>query len=160
MFPVLVLAAGHVGPESAYPPPGIGRWDATITQENIKTTICTTGYTTLVRTGKTPGFGPITQKIKDEVYARDGKKPDGLPPGQSHCCEIDHAYPLTDGGANVIDNLWAESWDKPYGAREKDHSAEDKLNALICSGKMTLKDAQDCLANDWIACAARIKSIK
>ena len=67
-----LLAAPHrIAPDSAYPPAEIGVWDKTITQENIATTICKPGYTALVRAGKTPGFGAVTESIKKQVYARD-----------------------------------------------------------------------------------------
>ena len=155
---ILASAADRVGPPEAYPPKGIGRWNPSITQENIHKTICVPGYTAIVRSGKGGEFGAITESIKKKVYERDGKKPDGLPPGKSHCCEIDHADPLLLAGANVIDNLWAESWDPPYGARQKDHAAEDKLHELVCRAvdPMPLKVAQKCIEEDWIRCAKQI----
>ena len=148
------FAAARVAPDKWYPPAGIGRWDPRVTQENIQTTICDPGYTATVRN--------VPESMKLQVYKRDGKMPDGLPAAQSHCCEIDHYFPLEISGLNDISNLWAESWDKPYGARVKDHTAEDKLQALVCRGNppMSLKDAQSCLETDWIACAARIKNMK
>jgi hypothetical protein len=41
-------------------------------------------------------------------------------------------------------------------ARVKDHQVEDVLPKLVCSGKMTLADAQHCIAADWVACAVGI----
>jgi hypothetical protein len=45
-------------------------------------------------------------------------------------------------------------------ARAKDHQVEDVLPKLVCAGKMTLADAQTCIAKDWVACAARVAAAK
>lgn len=156
---LVLLAADRVAPDSAYPPEGVGKWGPAVTQANIQSTICTSGYTAIIRSGKGGGFGAITESIKKQVYARDRKVSDHLPARQSHCCEIDHAFPLELGGANVIENLWAESWDKPYGARQKDHQAENKLRKLVCAGKMTLYEARICISSDWVACGRKIASL-
>ncbi len=157
---VLYAASQHAAPETAYAPAGVGRWDeAVVTQGNIADTICKPGYTATVRSGKGGEFGAITASIKTKVYARDGKTPDHLPASHSVCCEIDHYFPLEIGGANVIANLWAESWEHPYGARDKD-KVEDKLHKLVCSSGMPLQKAQTCLASDWIACGRQIGVLK
>jgi hypothetical protein len=47
-------------------------------------------------------------------------------------------------------------------ARIKDHQVEDTLGGprgLACTGKITLQDAQQCVAKDWAACSVRIKGL-
>jgi hypothetical protein len=53
--------------------------------------------------------------------------------------------------------MWPQQMDQ---AKIKDHQLEDKLPKLVCSGKITLSDAQNCMADDWVACAARIKTLE
>lgn len=154
LFIAVLLAGDRVAPDSAYPPKGIGKWDAAVTQENVAETICKPGYTATVRAGKGGEFGAVTQSIKNRVYARDGKTPEA-----GRCCEVDHAFPLELGGANVTENLWAESWEEPFGARRKDR-VETKLHRLVCSSATPLVAAQQCLEEDWVRCGQQIGALK
>jgi hypothetical protein len=64
--------------------------------------------------------------------------------------EVDHLISLEIGGSNDIKNLWPQSYtSKPWNAHIKD-VLENKLHALVCSGQITLKQAQDGIATDWI----------
>ena len=58
--------------------------------------------------------------------------------------------PLSIGGSNSIKNLWPESYRTVWNARVKDR-LEDRLHALVISGKLDLKTAQREIATDWIA---------
>ena len=60
------------------------------------------------------------------------------------------SFPLSIGGSNSIKNLWAESYRTLWNARVKDR-LEDRLHALVISGKLDLKTAQREIATDWIA---------
>lgn len=60
--------------------------------------------------------------------------------------EIDHLVSLELGGSNDLKNLWPEP--EPE-AREKKDKAEAWIHAQVCSGKMTLPDAQRQIATDW-----------
>ena len=71
------------------------------------------------------------------------------------CYEVDHLIALTDGGADVKENLWPQKYDGLNNAHDKD-KLEVKLHSLICSNKMTMKDAQTCIAKDWIACYKKV----
>jgi len=67
--------------------------------------------------------------------------------------EIDHDLSLELGGSNDIGNLWPEGYDINVngfneGAHTKD-ALENKLHSLVCSGKLTLKQAQDAIRGDW-----------
>ena len=63
--------------------------------------------------------------------------------------EIDHLIPLTVGGSNDLANLWPQPYGVP-GAHQKD-VLENKLHAQVCSGKMTLAEAQHQIATNWFA---------
>jgi hypothetical protein len=68
--------------------------------------------------------------------------------------ELDHLIPLELGGASTVANLWPEPWADPRGAHRKD-DLENALNRQVCSGSMTLSDAQHAIASDWEAAYRR-----
>jgi hypothetical protein len=73
--------------------------------------------------------------------------------------ELDDIIPVELGGKNVPANLWPQPIKE---ARVKDHRVEDRLGGprgLVCAGKITLVDAQMCVLNDWVACAARVDAL-
>jgi hypothetical protein len=72
--------------------------------------------------------------------------------------EGDHLISIEIGGCpDCLTNLWPQ----PMGeARVKDHQVEDVLPKLVCAGKISLKDAQKCIATDWVACEQRIKELR
>jgi hypothetical protein len=57
------------------------------------------------------------------------------------CCEVDHLILLELGGSNEIKNLWPEPDDPRPGWDDKDE-LENELHRPVCSGEMTLADAQ------------------
>jgi hypothetical protein len=122
-------------PDSACTP---GVIDPRVTQANIKTTICKSGYTATVR----PPVS-VTNKIKAQAM-----KDYGLT-GPMSDYELDHLESLQLGGSPTdTRNLFPEAYAGPYGARVKDQ-VEDKLHRAICAGTMTLKEAQDGIRKDW-----------
>lgn len=71
--------------------------------------------------------------------------------------EGDHLISIEIGGCpdcltNIAPQPMAE-------ARVKDHQVEDVLPKLVCAGKITLPDAQKCIAGDWVSCMARIRKM-
>ncbi len=54
------------------------------------------------------------------------------------------------GGSNDIANLWPEAAEPKPGFHEKDQ-VENYLHDQVCSGRMTLTDAQRMAATDWLA---------
>lgn len=64
--------------------------------------------------------------------------------------EIDHLVPLTIGGTNDQENLWPQFAEPEPGYRSKDR-LEVRLHSLVCSGKLSLKEAQDAIRTDWVA---------
>ena len=107
-----------------------GVFDSTATVD----TICKKGYTATVR--------HVTDKQKDEVFKEYGLE-------RSGSYEVDHLISLELGGSNDTRNLWPESYYGMWGARVKD-ALENRLHALVCDGKMSLRDAQLMISTDWI----------
>jgi hypothetical protein len=99
--------------------------------------LCVPGYTKKVRN--------VPAEMKREVYEEYGVTSHG-----SGDYEVDHLIPLELGGSNSIKNLWPESHRTlPWNAQVKDR-LEGKLHALVCSGQLDLKTAQQAIAADWI----------
>jgi hypothetical protein len=72
--------------------------------------------------------------------------------------EGDHLISIELGGCqDCLTNLWPQPMAE---AKIKDHQVEDKLPGLVCSGKISLADAQRCLATDWVVCSQRIAAMK
>jgi hypothetical protein len=97
----------------------------------------------------TPGWPrehrDVTESMRDRVYAEYGRVR-----GPS-CCEVDHLIPLELGGSNDIRNLWPQPDDPRPGDAEKDQ-LENELHHLVCADKLSLADAQKCIASNWVAC--------
>ena len=110
-----------------------GSFDPAVTQANIATTICTSGYTATVRPPTS-----ATDKAKKTLYTAYG-----VPTGT--VSELDHLVSLELGGSNDVANLWPEVGKVP---NPKD-SVENALHKAVCAGKVTLTAAQQAIANDW-----------
>jgi hypothetical protein len=102
-----------------------------------KDTICQSGYSSSVRN--------VPTSEKNQVYAEYGIA--RHTPGQY---EVDHLVSLELGGSNDISNLWPELASPKPGFHEKD-SVENHLHSQVCSGAMSLKDAQIQIATNWLA---------
>ena len=87
-----------------------------------------------------------------------------LPPRDGWCeagtgcdTEIDHLIPLTVGGGNPrgsIANLWPMRGDGPNNYHVKDR-CEAAAGRALCSGKLTVQQAQDMFRKDCVEhCAA------
>jgi hypothetical protein len=112
-----------------------------VTQSNIYSTICVSGYTTRIRPSTSYTNKLKKQQIKDYGYS-DSKLAD---------YEEDHLIPLEIGG-NPTDpkNLWPEPHTATgnKGSFTKD-KLENSLHASVCKGTMTLKVAQNKILSDW-----------
>jgi hypothetical protein len=138
-------SSGRVGPADIYPDlsitPGIAATD--VTQENIKTTICVSGFTKPPR--RPPSSYTESLKVKgfDEYGLSDRNKGD---------YEEDHLISLELGGdPKDPKNLWPEPYNASIpdgGARYKD-KVEKYLHSQVCDGKMTLAEAQKAIVTDW-----------
>ena len=120
-----------------------GGVNPTVSQSNIHSTICVSGYTKTIR----PPASYTTKLKKQQLastYSRYGSTDTTL-------FEEDHLIPLELGG-NPTDskNLWPEPWSGDSNARTKD-KLENALHALVCSGSLPLKTAQKAIASNWFA---------
>jgi len=106
--------------------PGVVNPD--VTQSTIATTICRRGWTRTIRP-------PVsyTDDLKRKGLSQYGLR--GPPSGYQE----DHLISLELGGHPTDPrNLWPE----PYPRASTVDQAENELNAQVCSGKLSLADAQ------------------
>jgi hypothetical protein len=117
-------------PDPRCTPGGI---DPKVTQANIHSTICRSGYTATVRP-------PVseTSRAKRAQYAAYG-----IASGDRS--ELDHLVSLELGGDNDVANLWPEVGPLP---NPKDR-VENDLHRAVCSGRVKLADAQNAIATNW-----------
>ena len=110
-----------------------GTTSPAVTQATIKKTICVPGYTATIRPPSS-----YTSALKAKQLASYYK---GNCPG---ACEEDHLISLELGG-NPTDekNLWPEP-----NYQSKD-ACENRLNAAVCSGALTLHAAQVGISHNW-----------
>jgi hypothetical protein len=117
--------------------PGVA--DPRVTQADILTTICVSGYTTKVRPSSA-----YTDALKAEQIKAYGYSDTNLAD-----YEEDHLIPLEIGGHPTDPkNLWPEPLAGAYPATKKD-GVENSLHNKVCSGLMTLAAAQVAIATNW-----------
>ncbi|HEY0753253.1 MAG TPA: HNH endonuclease signature motif containing protein [Ktedonobacteraceae bacterium] len=101
-----------------------------------KDQICKSGYSSSVRN--------VPTSVKNQVYAEYSI--------QSHSTgqyEVDHLVSLELGGSNDISNLWPEAASPKPGFHEKD-KVENYLHDQVCSGAVSLQQAQVEVATNWL----------
>lgn len=114
--------------------PGVA--DAAVTQANIMTTICVPGYTATVRPPVAYTNNLKKQQIADYGYTDTNVKD----------YEEDHLISLELGGSPTDPkNLWPE----PHPSVNEKDKVENYLHEQVCSGKMTLEEAQKEISGDW-----------
>lgn len=91
--------------------------------------ICSPGYASSVR--------DVPIEVKKQVYARDGVP---YEPGKN---VVDHIIPLELGGTNDISNLQIQTVEDGW---RKDQ-VENLLHDRLCSGQITLQQAQEQIIN-------------
>ncbi len=99
--------------------------------------VCTPGYSSGVRS--------VSESTKNQVYTEYGI--------QTHSTgeyEVDHFISLELGGSNDIANLFPEAAEPSPGFHEKD-KVENYLHQQLCSGSMTLSEAQREISTDWVS---------
>src|SRR5205085_5255947 len=118
-----------------------GALDLRVSSSTTAGTICRAGYTATVR----PPVS-VTDRIKREQMAAYGLAGQPL-----SAYELDHLISLELGGAPAdVANLWPESWTGDGSAHQKD-AVETHLKREVCTGAMSLSDAQRMIATDWLA---------
>jgi hypothetical protein len=138
----LLILSGTANAAQTFPnwflTPGITNPD--VTQDNIKKTICKSGWTKKIRPRTSS-----TNALKQQQIAQYGYADKKL----SHY-EEDHLISLQLGGDPTDPrNLWPEAYAGRCGARVKD-VIETKLKRLVCSGKTSLVQAQQAIAWNWV----------
>ena len=118
-----------------------GAVDPAVTQADIGSTICVSGYTDGVRPPESQ-----TEAFKfDQAYpAYD------IVAGTDS--ELDHLVPLELGGANDAANLWPE----PGPVPNRKDAVEDALNQAVCDGQIGLARAQRAIARNWETAESRL----
>jgi hypothetical protein len=124
-----------------------GTLNPAVTQASIGSTICRSGWTSVVRPPES-----VTAREKRASMAAYGIS------GATRGYEYDHVVPLELGGAlNDARNLWPEP---DYASRggfylnPKDR-LENALKRLVCARRLTLAQAQREIAGDWVAAYRR-----
>jgi hypothetical protein len=123
-------------PDSSCTP---GSYNPNVTQSNIHSTICVSGWTDTVRP-PTSYTNPLkAQGIIDYGYS-DTNMSD---------YEEDHLVPLELGGApRDPGNLWPEPHYGTTTAYTKD-GVETKLKNAVCRGQITLSSARSAIRTNW-----------
>jgi hypothetical protein len=119
------LVAGAAAADSPNPTLTPGAASGAVSQDNIGSTVCRTGYASEVRS--------VSAATKRQVFVEYG-----IPKAQQHLYVIDHLIPLEVGGANVPQNLWPE----PKAEAKVKDKEENALHGDVCRGDVTLTDAQ------------------
>lgn len=114
-----------------------GAIDPAVTQANVFSTICRSGYTRTVR----PPLSVTSVEKRASMRAYSDAGPTGA-------YEYDHLVPLELGGArNDPRNLWPQPGRTP---NPKD-ALENRLHEMVCAGELGLAAAQKRIARDWVA---------
>jgi hypothetical protein len=127
--------------------PGVTNPD--VTQANINKTICVPHWTETIRP-------PVsyTNKLKLKQMKELGLT------GHPLDYEEDHLISLQLGGhPKDPKNLWPQEWDADWGAHRKD-VIETRLKRMVCTGQITLAEAQHAIATDWVATYKKYIPIK
>jgi len=98
--------------------------------------ICQSGYASSVRN--------VPTSEKDQVYAEYG-----IATHYTGQYEVDHLVSLELGGSNDIANLWPQAASPTPGFHQKDQ-VENYLHDQVCSGKVSLQQAQYEIATNWL----------
>jgi hypothetical protein len=116
-----------------------GAVDPAVTEANLASTICKSGYTLTVRAPTSD-----TSKIKALSLTQYGQT-------RAASTEYDHLVSLQLGGTNAVSNLWPEPnrAGAPGTTNPKD-AVETRLNKAVCSHRVTLSAAQNAIAHDWV----------
>lgn len=118
-----------------------GAADPAVNQNNIQNTICVPGYAKTVR--PPPSF---TDPLKEELM-----RSYGFGNNSPRNYELDHLIPLEVGGNPTnVSNLWPEPGYGQYNFHVKD-SFERFLHDQVCSGSVSLVEAQHEIATNWIS---------
>lgn len=133
----------HVGPAYLYPNPSLTP-GLVATQDFGALTASNPTYSQAHRN--------TTEGQKKQVRANYPKAVCATPSD----CEIDHFCPLALGCADDVQNLWVQPAANDWQGQDYGYHAKDKLESRLVlemkAGKVSPKDAQQCILRDWVAC--------
>lgn len=133
---VIDAASGEVLPDPSCTP---GAVDPAVTQDNIDSTICTSGYTTTVRP---PASTTDRFKVTSLLAYREAA---------NRTIELDHLVSLELGGANSASNLWPElNRTGATGTTNPKDAVEGTIHKAVCDHRVKLVDAQNAMAGNWV----------
>jgi len=127
-----------------------GALNPVVRQETIDQTICVPGYAKGVRPATR-----YTNGVKQMLFQRAH-----MNPALAQTYELDHIIPLALGGhPRKVENLALQPWEGENGAKRKDR-LEVKLQCLVCSNQVTLREAQQEILEDWQAAYHKYEPLK
>jgi hypothetical protein len=127
-----------------------GALNPVVRQETIDQTICVPGYAKGVRPATS-----YTNGVKQMLFQRAH-----MNPALAQTYELDHIIPLALGGhPRKVENLALQPWEGENGAKRKDR-LEVKLQCLVCSNQVTLREAQQEILEDWQAAYHKYAQVK
>jgi|SRR5882724_10964496 len=129
---IVIYLHSLVGPKNVSVPIELLNQD--VTQSTISVTVCVPGWTKSVRPSS-----EYTTALKRTQ----------LPPGSDlRAYEEDHLVPLElGGGPKNPENLRPQLRNGPAEVKDQE---ENRLHAEVCSGSMTLQDAQSIVYREWV----------
>lgn len=110
--------------------------------KDSRTKICQKDYTLRERS--------VSYSTREKVYRLHGVNKKACAKG----CKIDHLVPLAIGGSNEMGNLWPHEYGAEWNVFAKTR-LEVRLRKEVCSKRMPLAAAQECIRSDWTACFTR-----
>jgi hypothetical protein len=126
-----------------------------VTQANIHSTICKSGWATQQRNKYLPESA--SQALKAQMMTAYGLK-------DMSVYEGDHLIAIEDGGLpggpGIEKNFWPQfnNHPNPHTLNTKD-LVENAANAAICGGRLSLSVAQAGLAGNWIALGRQLGTL-
>ena len=134
---VSLLTSFNVVAEN-YDSPTNGAINEGVTQSNITTTVCVSGYTKTIRPPTS-----YTNRVKKELLLTNPDK------NMTHY-ELDHIIPLAVGGHPTnVNNLWAQPRYGEWNAGRKD-VLESFVHRELCKGKLTLQESRNIFIDNWV----------
>ena len=130
-----------------------GATNPDVTQDNIRSTICMSGWTATVRP-PVSYTGPLKQSLMVRYHTTD----------PATRVELDHLISLELGGApSDVRNLWPEPPDPNStgtGVNNNKDQVENAAKTAVCAGQITLAQAQEAIAKDWVSFGVQLGVIK
>jgi len=93
----------------------------------------------------------IKNKVVPAALQRKVLEEYGISSAEPRAYEIDYLITPGLGGADDIHNLWPQSYSATDWNADVKDALEDRLREMVCNGNLTLTQAQQEIAGNWIA---------